>query len=192
MKRSTTILLIAIQSLYSWSATYTVDPAHTHIGFAVSHLGISETRGFFREFEGTVEYEPDNPESFRLRGSIKAASVDTAIEARDHHLRGPDFFDTASYPEITFVSERAEYDGSRLLVTGPFTMKGVTKTLTIPITVSGPVKDMFGKTRIGLSARLVLNRHDFGISWSQTLDTGALVIGDDVTVSIEAEAILNE
>lgn len=191
MKRMIFYLFVTGFAFQVWAASYTIDPAHTHIGFSVRHLGISETKGMFRDFQGTVTYDPEQPESFSIRGSIKAASIDTAIEARDHHLRGPDFFDTANHPEITFVSERVESDGNRLLVTGPFTMKGITKIITIPITIVGPVQDMFGKTRIGLSAQIVLNRLDFGISWSQSLDNGSLIVGHDVTVSIDAEAVLN-
>ncbi len=185
-------VFFVLSVLATRAGTYSIDPAHTHIGFAVSHLGISETKGFFREFHGTVEYDPESPADFSISGAIKTASIDTAIEMRDKHLRGPDFFDVEKYPEITFLSESVEYDGARLLVTGPFTMRGVTRTITIPITVRGPITDAFGKIRIGLAAQLVLNRQDYGMTWSQVLDRGGLVIGNEVRVTIEAEAILNQ
>jgi polyisoprenoid-binding protein YceI len=173
-------------------ASYNIDPAHSSVGFSVRHLGLAEVRGIFKEFEGQVEYDPAAPQSFSLKGRIKTASVDTAVEARDQHLRGPDFFDVEKYPEITFSSESVTVEDDRLLVTGSFTLRGVTKTITLPIVVVGPLKDPWGKTRIGLSARTSINRRDYGISWSKVLDTGELVIGNEVAIAIEAEAILNE
>lgn len=184
--------VVLIFAISASAALYNIDPAHSSVGFSVRHLGLADVRGIFKEFEGVVEYDPASPENFTLKGRIKTASVDTAIEVRDQHLRGPEFLDADRYPEITFFSESVAVENNRLLVTGSFTLHGVTRTITLPIVVTGPIKDPWGKTRIGLSTRITINRQDYGISWSKVLDNGEWVIANDVAITIEAEAILDE
>lgn len=171
---------------------YQVDPAHTEVGFSVRHMVINNVKGSFKDFAGTVEYDGKDLMSVKAGGSIKAGSIDTGIAGRDEHLRGPDFFDVAKYPEITFQSERVEKQGEGYVLIGKFTMHGVTKEIALPFTITGPIKDPYGKTRIGIETSLTLNRKDYGINWSKTLDNGGLVVADEVKVEIGAEAVKQE
>ncbi len=167
---------------------YSIDVGHSTLGFAVKHLGVGTTRGSFGVYDGTIYFDPDNYDSFTAEVTIDAASIDTKLKKRDDHLRAADFFDVENYPEITFESTRLEKRGEGAVIIGDLTMKGVTKQLTIPVQISGPVKSPFGQTVIALAARITINRQDYGISWSKTLDNGGLVVDDNVDLIIELEA----
>ena len=169
--------------------TYQVDPAHSTVGFSVKHLAISTVRGVFTNFSGTIEFDAKKPEASSAKGEVQTASINTQIEARDKHLRSPDFFDAAKYPEIKFETLSARKDGEEWVVKGRFSMHGVTKEIELRGTVEGPVKDPWGKTRIGLSATTTINRQDYGLLWSQKLDAGGLVVGDLVKIELQIEAI---
>lgn len=170
---------------------YDIDVGHSTLGFAVKHLGVGTTRGSFREYDGTIHFDPDNFDSFMAEVTIDAASIDTKLKKRDDHLRASDFFDVENHPEITFTSSRLEKRGEGAVIIGDLTMKGVTKQLTIPVQMSGPVQSPFGPTVIALEAEIMINRQDYGISWSKTLDNGGLVVDDNVTLIIELEAQKN-
>ena len=167
--------------------TYNIDPAHSTIGFAVTHMVINTVHGKFTEFSGTVNLEGNAVKS--ASGTIQTKSVDTGVERRDSDLRSPNFFDASKYPTITFQSKRAEKQGAEAVLVGDFTMHGVTKELTLPVTLKGPIKDPWGNTRIGLQARTKLNRKDYGLKYNQALETGGLVVGDEVELEINAEAV---
>jgi polyisoprenoid-binding protein YceI len=171
------------------SETYQIDPMHTLVGFSVRHMVINTVKGSFKDVSGTVEYDGKDPMSVKAGGAIKAASIDTGVAKRDEHLRSPDFFDAARFPEITFESERIEKQGGAAVLVGKLTMHGVTKEVSLPLTVSGPIKDSWGNERIGIETTTMLNRKDYGINWSQKLDNGGLVVGDEVKVEINAEAV---
>ena len=169
--------------------TYQVDPSHSTVGFSVKHLAISTVKGVFTNFGGTIEFDAKKPEASKAAGTVQTASINTHIEARDKHLRGPDFFDAAKYPEIKFETLSARKDGEEWVVKGNFTLHGVTREIELRGTLEGPVKDPWGKTRIGLSATTAINRQDYGLLWSQKLDAGGLVVGDIVKIELQIEAV---
>jgi polyisoprenoid-binding protein YceI len=167
--------------------TYNIDPAHSSVGFAVTHMVINTVRGKFNEFSGTLVL--DGADLKEATGTIQAKSIDTGIERRDNHLRSPDFFDAAKFPTIIFKSKRAEKQGNDTVLVGDFTMHGVTKELTLPVIVKGPIKDPWGNTRIGFQARTKLNRQDYGLKYNQALETGGLVVANEIELEINAEAV---
>ena len=169
--------------------TYVVDMAHSSIGFSVKHMVINNVKGHFGEFVGTVVYDPDDASQFKADGTIQVKSIDTGIAARDEHLRSADFFDAGQYPEIRFAAKKVERQGAVYSLTGDLTMHGVTKEITLPFTVSGPIVDMQGKQRIGLEATTIINRKDYGINWSKVMDNGGLVVADEVKAEINIEAV---
>ena len=168
--------------------TYKVDPLHTSVSFSVRHLGINSVKGQFKEFEGALKLEGDTLKE--ASGTIQVKSVDTGVEKRDNHLRTADFFDAAKYPTITFKTKRVEKDGSgQLVLIADFTMRGVTKELRLPAKISKPTKDPWGGVRVGLEAKTKLNRKDYGINYNELLETGAMAVGEEVELEINAEAI---
>ncbi len=167
--------------------TYTVDPAHTRVGFSVRHLGISNVKGKFNEFTGSLALEGDALKE--ASATIQVASVDTGVAQRDHHLRTADFFDATNYPTIVFKTKQVKKSGKGFAMVGDFTMRGVTRELRVPVTLSKPIKDPWGKTRIGLEAKAKLNRKDYGIAYNQLLETGVAAVGEEVELEINAEAV---
>jgi polyisoprenoid-binding protein YceI len=175
------------------AGAYAIDPAHSSVGFSVRHLGINDVPGRFREFSGSIQYDPANVTNSSVTFAAKAASIDTAVERRDAHLRSADFFDVANHPEITFKSTRIEKKGSQEFVAhGDFTMRGVTKQIAIPFKLHGTITDQRGKMRLGVEAGLTINRQDYGVSWSQKLDSGGLVVANDVKVTLLLESVKQE
>ena len=168
-----------------------IDSAHSTADFSVRHLMISNVKGHFSKVSGTVDYDGKDLKSIKIDASIEVASVDTGDNGSDEHLKGADFFDATKFPTMTFKSKKVKSAGKgKFTVTGDLTMKGVTKEVTLD--VEGPneqIKDMQGNTRFGASATTKLNRKDFGVSFNKTLDNGSTVVGDDVKVSIEVEAV---
>jgi len=164
--------------------TYVIDPAHTSFGFTVKHMMISNVPGEFDKFDGTVIYSPTDLANSKADVTIDVNSINTRIDKRDAHLKSPDFFDAAKFPTITFVSTKI----TPAAITGNLTMKGVTKEVTIPVTISGPVKTMMGGNAIGITGSVTINRQDYGINWNKTLDQGGLAVSDDVAINISIEA----
>lgn len=169
--------------------TYVVDKGHSEAGFKVRHL-VSKTAGRFADFSGRIQVDPAKPEASTVEFTIQAASIDTNEPSRDKHLKGADFFDVQKYPEITFRSQRVKPAGKdRYEVIGDLTMHGVTKTITLPVSFGGFVKDPWGGERAGFETELTLNRKDFGIVYNKVLDNGGTILGDDVQVAINIEAV---
>ena len=189
--RNTVILGLTAASLAFSHATaadnYKIDPAHSSVGFSVRHMGVSNVKGHFDSFTGSLVL--DNSSIQEATATIEVKSVNTGIEKRDNHLRTADFFEAAKYPQITFKSKKVEKSGDQTILIGDFTMRGVTKELRLPVTVSGPVKDPQGNTRIGLEAKTMVNRKDYGMKFNAAMETGGLMVGDEVTIEINAEAI---
>jgi len=181
--------VLAATTLALGADVYQIDPQHTDVGFSIRHMVINNVKGSFKDFAGTIEYDGKDPLALKAGGTIKVASIDTGIAQRDEHLRSPDFFDVAKFPEILFQGERVEKQGDGYALIGKFTMHGVTKEISMPFTISGPIVDPYGKTRIGIETSLTLNRQDYGVNWSKTLDNGGLVVGNDVKIEIGAEAV---
>ncbi len=170
--------------------TYVVDPVHSSIGFSVRHLIINNIPGRFKEYNGTISYDAADITKSSVQFTAKVASIDTGVQQRDDHLRNADFFEVAKYPEMTFKSTRIEKKGKgSFLAHGTFTLKGVSKEIAIPFKVFGPVNAPGGKVRIGVEAGLTINRQDYGITWSKTLDGGGLVVGNDVNILLNLEAV---
>ena len=172
-----------------WSAdTYEVDGAHAYVGFTISHLVINRVRGTFNDFAGTIVYDADDVTKSSLSGTINAASIDTAHQKRDADLRSDSFFDVEKYPQITFETTRVEAGEDSAILHGVLTMHGVSKEVAIPFRITGVVEFM-GKIRLGFDARLEINRQDYGLSYSRLMDTGGLVVGNEVSIELTGEAI---
>lgn len=171
------------------AATYTIDPVHSTIGFSVRHMVVANVKGSFGSFSGTINYDAAAPENTSASAVIQVSSINTANSDRDDHLRNPDFFDVEQFPEITFETTGAQGAAPNITLVGNLTMKGVTKEIRLPVEISGPVKNMRGSHVIGLSGATEINRQDFGVTWSKTLDGGGLVVGDIVRIMIEVEAV---
>jgi polyisoprenoid-binding protein YceI len=168
---------------------YTIDKGHSEVSFQVRHL-VTNVRGRFNDFEGTVNLDPANLEQSSVDFKIKAASIDTAVPDRDQHLRGADFFEVEKYPEITFKSKSVKAAGKdRYDVTGTFTMHGVSREITLPVSFLGTAKDPWGGTRAGFETEATLDRKEYGIVWNKTLDSGGAILSDDVKVAINLEAV---
>ncbi len=194
MKRILTVFAVLLTLCTTGVAlgadTYVVDRIHTTVGFTVRHLVINKVRGKFNEFNGTIVYDEQDVTKSSLQGTINAASIDTDHDKRDKHLRSPDFFDAAGYPEITFKSRRVEKDDDGLLLVGDLTMLGTTKEVRIPFEITGKIKDPSGNIRIGFEATLRIDRQEFGISYSKTMNNGGLIVGNRVNIELVGEAIL--
>ena len=172
------------------TGTWTVDPAHSSVEFSVKHMGIANVRGKFTEFEGTLEMTDDLAAS-RVRGAVKAASIDTGEGERDDHLRSPDFFGAEEFPEITFESTRIEAideDSSR--VVGNLTMHGITREIRLEVAIQGTDTDPWGNTRAGLEVVGKLKRSDWDMKFNQALGSGNMLVGDKVGVSLDISAVL--
>jgi polyisoprenoid-binding protein YceI len=172
------------------SGKYTIDPAHSRIGFVARHAMITKVRGSFDEFEGGGVLDAGNPENSSLRLTIKSASIDTRNADRDNHLRSNDFFDMEKYPEITFVStEVRRVDDTNFDVTGDLTIKDTTKPVTVRFEYTGSAVDPFGNHRIGLEASTEINRKEWGVNWNAVLEAGGMLVSDKVTLEFEVSAI---
>ncbi|NKB68333.1 MAG: polyisoprenoid-binding protein [Candidatus Latescibacteria bacterium] len=171
------------------AAPYKIDQSHAIVGFKVTHMVVSKTAGKFNEFDATFEFDPDNLDKSSVMATIQAGSIDTNNEKRDGHLKSGDFFDVENTPTITFSSSNIVKDGDSYIAHGNLTLRGVTKHVELPFAVTGPISDPYGNGRLGVEAKLTINRQEFGVSWSKTMDTGGLVVSDDVHIEIDAEFV---
>jgi len=169
--------------------TFTVDGVHSTVEFGVSHLVISTVKGEFTGFSGTVVLDGDDPAKWEIRGTIRAGSIDTGDEKRDTHLKGTDFLDVESFPEITFRSRKIRREGEGYVCSGEFTLHGITRVVEVPFTLKGPIHDPWGNDRVGIEASWTIDRRDYGPVWSQTLEAGGLMVGNDVRIDLQAEAV---
>lgn len=181
-------LAMAFSAGSAQAGTWDIDSGHSTVGFSVRHMMVSDAKGNFNKFKGQLNLDEKDITKSTVAVEIDAASVDTNNEKRDEHLRSPEFFDTAKFPTLTFKSTKVEKQGTNLLVTGDLTMHGVTKPVTL--TVEGPaapMKNPWGQTVSAVKATGKLNRKDFGLAWNKTLEAGGMLVGEEVTLSIEAE-----
>jgi len=172
-------------------ATYKIDPAHSSANFVVRHMMITNVRGGFSKLQGTVVWDPASLSQSSVEATVDATSIDTREPDRDKHLRSADFFDVEKFPAITFLSTGLERSGDgELTIAGILTIHGVSKPVTLA--VDGPTaegKDPWGNTRIGASATTKIKRSDFGLTWNSTLETGGILVGDDIKIEIEVSLI---
>lgn len=167
---------------------WTLDTTHSAAEFAVKHLMISTVKGHFKTFTGKGETNPDGTlKSAEL--TIDATSINTNVEARDNHLRSPEFFDVAQYPTITFKSTKIEQKGTDISITGDLTMRGETKPVTLKGELTGAVTDPWGNQRTALAVNAKINRKEWGLKWNQALEAGGFAVGEEVKLSVEFEAV---
>jgi polyisoprenoid-binding protein YceI len=171
------------------TTTWKIDPNHSTVEFAVKHLMITTVKGHFNELEGEIVTADGDPSRSSVTATIKAASIDTRAGQRDDHLRSADFLDAANFPELTFKSTRISGSGSELEVTGNLTIRGVTREVTLDVTNEGAGKDPWGGERIAFSATTKLDRREFGLTWNQAIESGGVLVGNDVKVSIDVQAV---
>ncbi len=183
------MLLGAASAAQAQPQAWTLDPAHSAAHFAVRHMMVSTVRGDLGKVTGTVQLDPKQPAAAVVEASIDATGIDTREPGRDNDLKSPNFFDVAKYPTITFKSRRVEpAAGGGFTITGDLTMHGVTKEVVLTAEALRPeIKDQRGNARTGTTATATLNRQDFGITWSRTLDGGGVVVSDEVAVTIDVE-----
>lgn len=170
------------------TGNYDIDPRHSYIGFRVVHLGLAEVPGSFRDFSGSINYDGNDVSKSSVNFTAKVTSVDTGVAPRDNHLRTADFFEVEKYPEMTFKSTKVEKKGKNWEVTGDFTLKGVTKQITIPFTLNGMMKDDKGNVKMGVSAQTTINRQDYGVKYGNKLPDGTLQLSDTVKIDLQLEA----
>ncbi len=168
---------------------YDLDTAHGLIGFSVRHLEINWVEGHFKDFKGTVNYNDKDVTKSTVEFSAKTTSIDTGITPRDNHLRSPDFFEVEKYPELKFVSTKIVKKGKTLMLFGNFTLKGVTKEISFPFTVTGGIKDPWGNERFGIEAHTQINRRDYGINYGESMEIGGLDIGNEININLLLEAV---
>lgn len=172
------------------AANYDVDPAHSSVNFQVKHLAISKVNGSFGSFTGTFSFTEGNPESWQAEATIEIASVDTGNKDRDDHLRTGDFFDAEQFPTMTFKSTGVKMSSaSEGKLTGELTMRGVTKPVVLDLEYYGSATDSWGNERVGFSLSGKITRKDWGLTYNSVLESGGLVIGEDVKLSLEIEGI---
>ncbi len=185
-----TVIALALP-VFAFASTWNIDPEHSNVGFKVRHLMVSNVKGSFDKYAGTVDINDKDITKSKVEVSIDTNSINTNVQKRDEHLRSADFFDVAKYPAMTFVSKKVAKAGKdKLKVTGDLTLHGVTKEVVLD--VEGPSiesKDPWGNIRRGASASTKINRKDFGLVWNKALETGGVAVGEEITITLEIEMI---
>ena len=173
-------------TLTAWN----IDPTHSHVGFSVKHLMISTLRGGFGIVRGTVHWDDADPAAGRAEIEIDADSIDTRESQRDTHLRSAEFFDVQQFPHLTFRSTRiTDVKGDRFTLIGDLTIRGVTREVALDVTSEGRTRDPWGGERAGFSATTKIKRTDFGLTWNQALETGGVLVGDEIRISLDVELL---
>lgn len=170
-------------------ARYDVDPDHSSVEFRVAHMVVSKTTGRFMDYTGVVDMDAEAVVVKTIEATIKTASVNTNQEKRDGHLRGADFFDVEKYPTMSYKLKSYQKTGDGYRAVGDLTLRGVTKEITLVGNFNGVTKDPWGNIRAGFNAEGTFNRKDFGMVWNKTLDSGGLVVGDEVFITLDIECI---
>jgi polyisoprenoid-binding protein YceI len=169
---------------------YALDASHSHVGFSVRHMMISNVRGEFTRLTGNVTYDPNRPEATRIDVAIDVDSINTREEKRDAHLKSADFFDVANFPHITFRSKSSRRTKDGLEVTGDLTIHGTTREVKLAVEdVTAEFADPFGGRRVGASARTKVRRSDFNMKWNAALEAGGVLVGDEIAIQIEVELV---
>lgn len=173
--------------------TFAVDASHSRVGFTVRHLGFSKVRGAFESFDGTIRLEGDDLSTLETEASIDVTTVNTGDAKRDEHLRSGDFFEVENHPTITFKSTGVKsVDGSKFVLVGDFTIRGVTRSIELEGEFLGTATDPWGNEKIALEAHGSINRKDFGLNWNAVLETGGVLVSEKVDLTIEVQAALQQ
>ena len=179
---------LAVLAIPALAADYGIDSAHSAAQFSVRHLMVSNVRGEFSKVTGKVVYDDAKPTATTVEASVDVSTVSTREEKRDAHLKSPDFFDAAKYPSFTFKSSSAKKSAEGLDVAGELTIHGVAKPVVLHVSgITKEIKDPFGMMRRGATATVVINRKDFGVTWNKSLDGGGVMVGDEVTITLDIE-----
>jgi len=194
MKRFYTLLatLIALAlPAAAFADNWSIDPDHSQIGFKVRHMMVTNVHGVFQKYDGSVAIDEKDITKSKINVNIDTESIDTRVAKRDAHLKSADFFDVAKYPTMTFVSKKIEKSGQdKLKITGDLTLHGVTREVVLDGEWPSPAfKDPWGNIKRGAYASTTINRKDFGLTWNAALETGGVVVGDDVTITLEIELL---
>ncbi|MFN8192811.1 MAG: YceI family protein [Nocardioidaceae bacterium] len=171
------------------SGDYAIDASHSRLGFSARHAMVTTVRGQFKEFAGTAHIDTANPAASSVQLTIQVGSVDTGVADRDGHLASPDFFDAATYPEITFTSTEVAFDGETWTITGDLKIKDVAKSVTIEFEPTGSARDPFGNVRLGFEGLTTVNRKDWGLSWNAALETGGVLVSEKIKLEFDISAI---
>lgn len=170
--------------------TWIIDPSHSQIAFSARHMMLTKVRGHFARFGGTVEFDEQSPANSSVNVSVETDSIDTRDEKRDAHLKSPDFLDVANFPAMTFVSKKVEVtDDTHGKIIGDLTIRGVTNEVVLETEYNGQSKAPWGTTSAGFSAETKISRQDWGLTWNVALETGGVLVGDEITISIEIEIV---
>lgn len=183
------LMMVMPTKVWAETSRWDVDPDHSIIEFRVAHMVVSKTAGRFIDYSGFVEMDPDEKTFKTIEATISTASINTNQEKRDAHLRNADFFDVEKFPTMTYKLKSYKKQGESYTAVGDLTLRGVTKEVTLTGTFNGVTKDPWGNTRAGFNAEGKLNRKDFGMIWNKALDSGGLVVGDEVSVRLDIECI---
>jgi polyisoprenoid-binding protein YceI len=169
---------------------WTIDTAHSQIQFSVRHMMISNVRGRFESFKGTIDVDEQKPENSKVDVIIDVATINTRDTQRDQHLRSPDFFQIDKYPNITYVSKKVNRtDTTHGKIMGDLTIRDITKEVVLDVEFNGQAKSPWGTTSAGFSASTKINRKDWGLVWNKTLETGGVLVGDEIIISIDLELV---
>jgi polyisoprenoid-binding protein YceI len=171
------------------AGTWTIDPVHSEVGFAVRHMMVSKVRGKFKTFSGEL-VTGENPLDSSVTAEIDLASIETGAEQRDDHIRSADFFEVETYPTMTYRSTGVRADGDDYVVDGDLSLKGVTKQVPLTLELNGFGPDPYGGTRAGFTATAEINRRDFNVNFSAPMQNGGMVVADKITIQLEIEAVL--
>jgi polyisoprenoid-binding protein YceI len=173
--------------------SWIIDPAHSHLQFTVRHMMIAKVRGTFDQFNGFIDYDPNNPAETNVQVTVDVDSVYTREDKRDAHLRSPDFFDVESFPHMTFRSTRVEPAGEgQGMLYGDLTIKDKTNEIVLEVNYEGMAKSPWGTTSVGFSASGKINRKEWSLNWNQALETGGWLVGDEIKIDIEVELVKQE
>ena len=191
LKAAVALAVALVVPALAFADTWQIDPPHTNVEFTVRHMMISNVKGQFEKTSGTIKTNGNDPTTAKIDATIDATSINTRVDKRDAHLKSPAFLDVDKFPTITFKSTKVESEGAnKWKVTGDLTLHGVTKPVVLEVEGSGaPISDPMGNTRAGASATTKISRKDFGLTWNQPLETGGVMVGDEVAISIDLEAI---
>lgn len=190
MKRVLGVVVVSLVAANAWAVDYKIDSSHSSVGFKVKHLAISSVPGAFGEFKGNFSFDPANVAASKAEAEIVATSISTRDAKRDDHLRGSDFLDTQKFPSISFKSSKVEkVSDTEFKAHGDLTIHGVTRPVVLNVTYGGAAKDPWGNERAAFVATTKINRKDFGLTWSKAIETGALLVGEDVDITLEVEGV---